>query len=369
MTKAATAETAFAQFAQRTQFGALDGLRAAAITMVVWHHSTTGSFSLPMATRGYLGVDLFFIISGFLIVTLLLRERESNGDISLRNFYIRRSLRIFPAYALLLLIVAVMLAANPGGTNADGFRHDLPFALFFIANFVPMYSLLSITWSLSVEEQFYLIAPALEKYMPRSAWMVLLPAYVLVSLPALGYFPDFDLPSFFRETTFGPIILGVMLAHALASRRSFDYIFGVLGKWHAPLIALTLLIAATGLRIDDMSGWPRIAVHWAMLILIAACVIHERHILMPVLRLKPIVRIGQVSYGIYLYHLLAQFVIFKTIQRAGVSNIWIIFVGNAIVAWVLAEISYRFIEKPFLAMRSRFAARQGSATDRLSQIV
>src|ERR1700733_1134905 len=94
-----------AYLATRT-FASLDGLRALAVLGVLWYHTTEDLPPWPALRRGFLGVDFFFIISGFLIVTLLLRERRSSGTISLRNFYTRRSLRIFPAYWTMLLFVA-----------------------------------------------------------------------------------------------------------------------------------------------------------------------------------------------------------------------------------------------------------------------
>src|SRR5260221_295593 len=95
-------------------FGSLDGLRALSILAVVWHHTQEGFHFLPIAYRGFLGVDLFFMISGFLIVTLLLRERRRTGTISVKKFYIRRFLRIFPPYYAVLTLVAITVSLRPG---------------------------------------------------------------------------------------------------------------------------------------------------------------------------------------------------------------------------------------------------------------
>src|SRR5437870_3157565 len=92
----------YGEFRQTRYFGALDGLRCLSIVAVVAFHTLRGTSS-PIVLRGNLGVDLFFLISGFLITTLLIRERSQYGAISLKKFYIRRTLRIFPLYYAVLL--------------------------------------------------------------------------------------------------------------------------------------------------------------------------------------------------------------------------------------------------------------------------
>src|SRR5579862_611155 len=94
-----------AKFLQTRKFVSLDGLRCASILAVIWHHATG-------IGKGYLGVEIFFAISGFLITTLLLRERRGFGDISLGDFYARRSLRILPLYYTVLAIYVVLVYAT-----------------------------------------------------------------------------------------------------------------------------------------------------------------------------------------------------------------------------------------------------------------
>jgi peptidoglycan/LPS O-acetylase OafA/YrhL len=100
------AERDFLAYRRRPEFLSLDGLRCLSILAVVWHHSLTAPASGRLLNLGFLGVDLFFVISGFLIVTLLLRERFLSGTISLEKFYLRRTLRIFPLYYGLILSMA-----------------------------------------------------------------------------------------------------------------------------------------------------------------------------------------------------------------------------------------------------------------------
>ena len=342
-----------AGFLATKTFGSLDGLRAVSILAVVWHHTHDGFSGWPISKRGFLGVDLFFLISGFLIVTLLLREHRRSGTMSLRNFYIRRFLRIFPPYYAMLALVAAIVFIKPGGTSL-ALRRDLPYALFYVANLVPMSSLLAITWSLAVEEQFYLIVPAVLKYAGKAFPLILAISYLLVILPPFGFFAGTELPSFFRETTFGPILLGVMLALLLDDPMSYRWISRALGHPVIPLFAVALVMVACSQSADDISGWPRMAIHWSLLVLLAACVVREQHVLEPVLRSWPMVRIGAVSYSIYLCHLLVRHGVDKGIRLGGWSSPLILFLGTMLASWVAAEISYWAFESRFLALKRRW---------------
>ena len=345
----------YALFANTKTFGSLDGLRAIAILAVVWHHAAGAVPGWKITTRGFLGVDLFFTISGFLIITLLLRERRRTGTLSLRDFFIRRFLRIFPPYYLVLLVVGTMTFLQSGASSEAVWR-DLPYALVFVSNLVPMHGLLAITWSLSVEEQFYIVVPAFEKYARYTLPFLLPLAYVLQSLPPFGAFPTLRLPSFFRETTFGPILLGAMLAHVLNEPRGFSWVSRLGGRQLSPLLALGLVFAAASYPIEDISGWPRLAVQWTMLALVASCVVREANILAPLLSLWLVRRIGVVSYGIYSYHLLVMHFVVKGLSAAGISQEFSTFVCTALATWIVAELSYRLFEVRFLALKARFIA-------------
>src|SRR4051794_35840466 len=150
-----------------THFGSLDGLRAASILAVLFHHAVEPVAALPATSRGFLGVDMFFLLSGFLIVTLLLRERDAYGRISLGKFYVRRTLRIFPVYYGLLLVFSLLyLTAGERLSTSKGFFAALPFYLTYTSNWTTTQAAnFAITWSLAAEEQFYLVWPAVEKYL------------------------------------------------------------------------------------------------------------------------------------------------------------------------------------------------------------
>jgi peptidoglycan/LPS O-acetylase OafA/YrhL len=260
---------------------------------------------------------------------------------------------------MLFLLGATAYLKRSGATSA-ALKHDLPFALFYVSNLVPMYSQLAITWSLSVEEQFYIVIPTVMKSLRRFSFLLLPVAYIIVCLPPFGLFPSLSFPSFFMETTFGPILLGAILAYTLDQPCGFLWASRLVGWPGASLVMSGLVIAVAGYSAADMSGWPRIAEHWAMLGLVAACVIPETNTLTPLLRFWPIRRIGIVSYGIYLYHLMVMHFVLSGLSQAGILNGVTAFMVTAIATWAVAELSYRFFERRFLDLKKRYRINSDS---------
>jgi len=174
-------------FQKARVFSGLDGLRFLSITAVVWHHAVTDSAWFAPGHYGFLGVDLFFVISGFLIVSLLLREKDKTNTISLKKFYIRRSLRIFPIYyGFILLLAAGYYFGSPNSDFGRGFLSELPLYIFYLANFAPV--TFSIVWSLATEEQFYLVCPFLEKYLGKMIYLVLI-IFIFIN-QIINFFPN-----------------------------------------------------------------------------------------------------------------------------------------------------------------------------------
>src|SRR5262249_53255224 len=107
---------------------------------------------------------------------------------------------------------------------------------------------------------------------------------------------------------------------------------------------------------EDISGWHRIFIHWAMFAFVASCVIREDHVFKSFFTLKPIQRIGRVSYGMYLFHLIVAHFVRKGNKTFGIEWDQAAFVGTTIVVWMVAELSYRYFEAPCLALKSRFGS-------------
>jgi peptidoglycan/LPS O-acetylase OafA/YrhL len=349
-------------------FSALDGLRCLSILAVVWHH-TAGAAPFghwfPAAGYGFLGVDLFFEISGFLIVTLILREHDKKGSFSLKHFYARRTLRIFPLYYGILAVLAVLyFVLRRQGANATAFREELPYLLTYLTNWVPASGMLAITWSLSAEEQFYLIWPAIEKWLRRYAVALVGVAIFVSEVIQLGLIDPWlnawfgwspDQPAMLREATFVPILLGVLLAHLLHEPKSFHWLARLFGCRWAAAFWLGILVLLCNVLPSDIRGIGRPLVHVVMLLLLTSSVIREDHHLAPPLCWKPVARIGALSYGIYLLHQVAIAVVERACAALGLHDALLLFALGLGGSVLLAALSYRFYESPFLRLKARFS--------------
>jgi peptidoglycan/LPS O-acetylase OafA/YrhL len=343
--------TAHDAYLARRFFESLDGLRCLAIVAVICHHTLDDVPGIPLTGRGFLGVDLFFALSGFLIVTLLLRERERSGTISLTGFYRRRSLRIFPLYFGLFGVLAFVFGVlMPGSRMSEPFFHYLPYHLTFISDWVQDVSLLSITWSLAAEEQFYLLWPPIERWFRDRAIALLLLLIAANQAINFGWWGrQWDLN--ILRITFTPICLGVLLAHVLHSRFGFARVARVVGaRWASPVL-LGAVVLAANIPVRDISGWPRLLIQVLMVLLLASCVVREDHILAIPLRWAPIRRIGVMSYGMYLFHMFARHGADALLNRTGVhfpAATFLVCLGLTVVA---AELSFRLYETPFLRLK------------------
>ncbi|MCG7623978.1 acyltransferase family protein [Epibacterium sp. Ofav1-8] len=359
--QALTASQAHRAYLERTRFGALDGLRALAILAVLIHHSALAQGSGPWS-RGFLGVDLFFVISGFLITTLLLRERDRDGTISLRGFFWRRALRILPLYYLVVTLAGSYFLFWRG--HAETLQLWPAYYLFF-ANFLTDHiPTLYPTWSLSMEEQFYLIWPLAMICLPQRLWGWALGLGVLVNVVAVtGALEIFGIRAFswgplhvhLPDATYAPLLMGAGLALMLHQPRGFAMLWRLFCAPAAALLCLLmLLLLLFGLLPQVLAGWPYFLVHLAMTTWLATLVLHEEGWLHPLLRLRPLARIGTVSYGIYLLHLMVLHVVTIMAGRLNLAQDSIAFI---LLYWggtlALAEVSFRYYESHFFRLRNK----------------
>jgi peptidoglycan/LPS O-acetylase OafA/YrhL len=353
------------RYSTTRHFASLDGLRCLSIVPVIWHHATPRP--LPgIWGKGPAGVDLFFCISGFLITTLLLRERDRTGSIALGDFYARRALRILPLYYTLLLGYVGFAAFLPSNTPQRAhFFHTLPWYVSFTAHWFADFGvafpiLFSFAWSLCIEEQFYVFWPWLVRSStPRQALAAmgaLLAIDWLAERGALSALLGPGGQALRIVTSFAaPIGLGSVLALLLHERLGFAVLNRVLGRaWSAPL-ALAAVFA--------LLLWPSaplFAFQGSLAALVGACVIRERNGLAALLQARPVAYVGAVSYGLYLLNSTAIGVIKRAFPRHA-SNSSFVFWLALPLALALASLSHRYLEAPFLRRRAHFRRAQLSA--------
>jgi peptidoglycan/LPS O-acetylase OafA/YrhL len=326
---------------------------------VIWHHSTPGP--LPgVLGKGPVGVDLFFAISGFLITTLMLREQSATGAVSIRRFYARRALRIFPLYYVVLgLYVARAWLLPAAAPERAHFFRSLPFWATYTANWfvdfgVPHPVLFAFGWSLATEEQFYLIWPWIVRRArgwraPVGAALFLLAVDQSMEAGLFpGALPPGSLGRRMMASIASPILLGALLACALHWPRGFAVAARALGhRAGAPL----LLLAVAGLLAVD--GAPLLAVQLALALLVGACCVRADHGLRAVTDAAPVRWVGTVSYGMYLLHVSA-ITAAKRLLPAAWSVTPCVFALALVLTLAAAGASYRWFERPFLRLGDRF---------------
>ena len=344
------------EFRATKYFPALDGLRCFSIAAVIWHHCTPRQLE-GVAGRGHLGVRLFFCISGLLITLLLLRERRISGTVNLSRFWIRRCLRIFPLYYLVLLFFTLFALRLPlTSAIRSHFFESLPYYASHTSNWfvnygVPHSVLFGFAWSLSTEEQFYLFLPLLVKKLTgRAALGLTLVALIVVDQLTERHFLSCVFPRHSRieiiVTSFmASIGFGALLAVALDDARGFKILRPLLAsKYSAPMLLALVVI------------WlfrpPQLFVLFeaALALFVAACAIGGNFGFVRAFALRPLCHVGRVSYGMYLFHVPVIGALRHTLpfiaERAAV-----LFPIALIVTIGLATLSHRTFEAFFLAMR------------------
>lgn len=326
----------------------IDGLRAVAVLPVILYHA-----GLPVFAGGYAGVDVFFVISGYLITSIILQQLEA-GAFSLRQFYARRARRILPALFLVMLVsIPFAWLWMPPEKYID-FSLSLSAVVVFISNILFWYQSgyfaaageekpLLHTWSLGVEEQYYLFFPllmlALWRYGRRVPFLTIC-GLALSSLVLAEYLSRTapDLGFYLAPSRIWELLTGSICAYVLFPRR---------GPFEAPGIAalgLALIIAAM-LAFDDATLWPSSltlipVAGTALVILFAGAGTATKRLL----SLSPIVGVGLISYSLYLWH--QPLFAFARIRMLNAPGVWEM-LGLSLLSLPLAYLSWRFVELPF----------------------
>jgi peptidoglycan/LPS O-acetylase OafA/YrhL len=350
---------------------ALDGLRALAVLAVLLYHA-----GVSWAPGGFLGVDAFFVLSGFLITSLLVDEWRKRGRIDFRAFWARRARRLLPALVLVVIAVGAyaLFAARPD--ELERIRGDTFGSLLYVANWRQLFessyfaqlstpSPLRHTWSLGIEEQWYLVWPlALVLVLRMTAgrrWAVIGVTTALAIgsavLMAALFDPGGD-PSrvyYGTDTRAQALLLGAALALLLARPRQRSRrrrprpasdAARLVGLECAGILAV-LYLGWLWTHVADTSTWLYtggfLVDGLAVAALIAAATRPYSPILGPVLSLAPLRAIGWISYGLYLWHWPVY--VYLTPARTGLEGAPLLVVRLG-VTFALALVSYRLVEQP-----------------------
>jgi peptidoglycan/LPS O-acetylase OafA/YrhL len=365
---------------------ALDGIRGLAIILVMFHHfdylippCNTAVISMKlMISFGWVGVDLFFALSGFLITGILLDTRKANNYFS--AFYARRVLRIFPLYYSVLIVILAAAALWSHRPSVVPLVADQKLYFLYLTNWLVLWkgqwdtNILGHFWSLAVEEQFYLI-------WPLCVWLLISQRLAKVAVGAsvvallarilwVGHTGTSQAIVMATVTRMDTLLCGALGAILFRQAQTLR----VLRPW-LPRIALaaTLMFIAGvglvrvthgpggGLLFIETFGFTLLAVGFAALVLYAAATDGEATLFQRTLCNGVLTDFGKYSYGIYVYHVpmlfLCDFLVYKLLPRALVVNFWFsaiyvafLFVGN----FFIAKVSYECFERHFLALKRYF---------------
>lgn len=313
---------------------ALDGIRAVAVITLLAHHAR-------VVPAGYIGVDVFFVLSGFLITALLLEEQTRTGTVRIGAFWWRRARRLLPALALLVAVVGGLGALGAGSywVTPEATLAALTFTMNWFL-FSEPFTALAHTWSLAIEEQFYLTWPllvlgvgfrwgqrrllhvAVVLAVASTIWAVLLSGWATVEHRAFGF-----------DARVSPILMGCCLALWMHIRPRPKA-----ALWGAPLALILLALITAGIGPAGLTGVVTTGLIWTV----------ASHPAVPFLEGAVLRWVGRRSYGIYLWHVPIVYVISSMFDVHPV----VVFGLAAAASAAAAGASYAFVERPCLMGRS-----------------
>jgi peptidoglycan/LPS O-acetylase OafA/YrhL len=347
---------------EKGEIPSLNGWRAVSVVMVLIAHSgwviDSASFRYYL---GAMGVRFFFVISGFLITWLLLREIAESGRVNLKAFYVRRAFRILPVYYVFLAVCYTLRGAYPGGLSpAEWFAN-----LLFLTNYTDAKWITGHLWTLAVEEQFYVIWPLvfiLCRGRAKSLRLVL--CGVIATCPVvrgLAYLVGSESSMVFHRFSFS-MQADVLAAGCLAAVMLWDrpLWWELVRARKTPCLVVGMVLISLLWVLPEIQGFNLIQVPLGptmqavgFILLLLPSMLGTTGLMFQVLNFRPLVWVGILSYSTYIWHVL--FVPSGWLGRGGAitgmlfSNpVWML------IALATATASYYLLERPLLGLRRRF---------------
>ena len=362
--EAAPPRLSLAEVLSQKKIPSLDGLRAVAVMLVIFNH-----LGVPEAPQGR-GVLTFFVLSGFLITWTLLRESERTGDISIRDFYIRRVLRLFPAFYVLWILHFTVSYFARGGLSRVAMV-DYAAAFFYLRNYRRAinphpHQYLGHTWALSLEEQFYFLWPWLLAYLQRDLCRltrVLVALIAAVDLYRMVLYFGFHVSRAWLQFAFDcrvdHLLVGCLLAVLLKRGVLQEFWNFITSRIWISLVTFGLIIGSVAL--DAHFGLAyRIGVGFVIdplltAVLLVQVIVFAHSWAWGWLNWRVTQYIGRISYSMFLYQAVTNLMASNLLgHRVRFSVVVIAAVAMAVL---LGSASYYAVEVKFLKLKSRFVGR------------
>ena len=365
---------------ERIFFPNLDGLRFFSFFSVFLFHiwllffdrfkvpGTTHKVVTFLFQNGEIGVNFFFVLSGFLITYLLIEENRLTGRIHVINFYIRRILRIWPLFYLCILFGLVLypLIKNLIGGELYDVAHPWTYFVFlnnfdFMRNGAP--AIISVLWSVAIEEQFYLCWPLILSLVPLRKYPYVFFIIILGSIIFRAFhIEDPRVLHFHTLAVIGDMALGGLLAYYIIFSKRFHNFIADMPRLSIGLLYLLALIIF--LFRHQLFIGPLVVVERLIIAIVFGLIILEQnfsaHSLFKMSSLKKVSNLGIYTYGLYCLHVIALTFMEQLFRKVGfnMENPIILLVAGLlalVVCIILALISYHYFEKRFLKLKDRFA--------------
>ncbi|MCZ8089277.1 acyltransferase [Flavobacterium sp.] len=360
-------------------FPNLNGLRFIAALLVVIHHveqfrkilGRPNYFDNPfIKITGKIGVILFFVLSGFLITYLLIKEQQESNTISISDFYKRRILRIWPLY-FLLIIIAFFILPNISFFNigkvsealTDNFGLKLFLFVFFLPNLAlglfPPIPFASQAWSIGYEEQLYLVWPWIVKLKKNITVIILslVSMFYLSNVLAFTVFKDIliehDLVKvaeiFYDFPAYDSLLIGGFLAYLSIYKRPVLTFFFT-KYFQVALYLITILSIVYGFQIPFVNN-----LFYAILfaLIIANLALNEKSVLN--LENKGLNYFGKISYGVYMYHSIAIIIVLKLLPKFNLENVFLEYLFSVLITLAISTLSFEFFENIFIKKKVKFS--------------
>lgn len=357
---------------QRPYFVNLEGLRFFAFLLVFVSHVARFVWEDALfLSQGDLGVSFFFTLSGFLITYLLFFEKESIGTIHLKSFYLRRVLRIWPLYFLIfglgILTASIAFENNPFivNFNPDSTWWFVAFlANFWLIAYRGMSTMLVVLWSISVEEQFYLVWPlVMQKIRTTIIPWFLFVIIVVATVFRFIYSENYKMVSYSTFSVMSDLAIGALLSYmAFYLPHLKEKLVTYLSAWKIGAMYLVFLglviLKIYAYDIIPESIMPLyIAIVPIIFSILFAFVIFEQNYssssLFKAGSSRLINYFGKISYGLYMYHVLAITLAIHFLSKISIDSKVLVTVLSLVLTILLSHISYQYMEKKFLALKDR----------------